>query len=171
MENSDNRLKQLSRSDRIREEAKRALEFGLTPKRSLSLHPAFRVEALARAPHPSCFPENAPGEQFLKLASVKVVSSRSNNPLIAKENPRYLADQIDYELKRSSNPQQTGKILELLGSLTSAEPNSQTTETLRRRVLTQLFGERYFQSEHDLPKERGSRARGSSIFSTKGKEA
>jgi hypothetical protein len=168
MENHDERLKQLNRSDRIREEAKRAAEFGQSPKRPLSLHPNMRVEELAAAPRPRYSGEIVPGEEFLKLSRVKIVGSRSANPLIPKESPRYLAQQIDRELKRSVNPP-AGNLLDMLGSLTSVDPHGEATEALRQRVLGKVFGERYFESEHDLPKERGSRGRGSSIFS-KGKD-
>lgn len=168
MENHDERLKQLNRADRIREEAKRAMEFGQSPKRPLSLHPNMRVEGLAAAPRPQCSGEIAPGEEFLKLSRVKIVGSRTANPFIRKESPRYLAEQIDRELKRSANPQ-VGNLLEMLASLTSTDPNGERTEALRRRVLSRVFGERYFESERDLSKERGSRGRGNSIYS-KGKE-
>lgn len=41
------KTKTLSRTEHIREEAKRAVEYGQTPKRPLSLAPRFRVEARA----------------------------------------------------------------------------------------------------------------------------
>jgi hypothetical protein len=171
MENNAQQIKQLSRTDRIREEAKRALEFGQAPKRPLSLQPNFRVEGLAAAPRPQCAAENAPGEQFLSLSRVQVVSSLSTNPFVAKENPTYLAEQIQHELGRSSGQKQNSKLLDLLSRLTNAAANSQTTETLRRKVLSHVFGERYLQSEQNLPKERGAKAMGNSISLNTGKEA
>jgi hypothetical protein len=169
MEKNDEGLKQLNRSDRIREEAKRALEFGQTPKRPLSLHPNMRVEGLTAAPRPQCSADNAPGEEFLKSSRVKIVSSRSANPLIAKQSTHFLAEQIQHELKRATDPQQAAKVLEMLNSLTNADPHGETTQALRRKVLGRVFGERYFESERNLPQERSSRGRGSSIFS-RGKE-
>jgi hypothetical protein len=171
MDKSDERLKQLSRSDQIREESKRALEFGQAPKRPLSLNANFRVAGLTAAPRPHCSPESAPSEAFLNSSRVKIVSSSNSNPLIPKVNPRYLAEQIEYELQRAGDPQRAGKLLDLMSNLTSVDPNSQTTGALRRRVFTHVFGERYFESERDLPKERGTRGRGSSLFTSKGKDA
>ena len=165
MDKNDEGLKQLSRSDRIREEALRALEFGQTPKRPLSLHPSMRVEGLTAAPRPQCSAENAPGEQFLLSSRVQIVSSRSANPLLSKQSPHFLAEQIQHELKRASDPQQSGKVLEMLSSLVNADPHGERTQALRRKVLGQVFGERYFESERNLPQERGSRGSGSSIFS------
>jgi hypothetical protein len=171
MENNEQQIKQLSRSERIREEAKRALEFGQAPKRPLSLQPNFRVEGLAAAPRPQCSAENGPGEQFLNLSRVKVVSSLSSNPFTPKENAAYLTEQIQHELGRSSGQKQSSKLLDLLSRLTNAAANSQTTETLRRKVLSHVFGEHYLQSEQDLPKERGTKALGNSISLNTGKEA
>jgi hypothetical protein len=124
---------------------------------------------LMAAPRPQCSAENAPGEEFLKSSRVKIVASRGSNPLISKENPKFLAEQIQHELKRAANPEQAGKVLDLLSSLTSSDPKGEATEALRRKVIGQIFGERYFQSERDLSKERGPRGRGNSIFS-RGKE-
>jgi hypothetical protein len=171
MDKSDERLKQLSRSEQIREESKRALEFGQSPKRPMSLNTNFRVAGLTAAPHPHCSPESAPSEVFLNSSRVRIASSSNANPLIPKVNPRYLAEQVEHELQRAGDPQRAGKLLDLMGGLTSVDPNSQSTGALRRRVFTHVFGERYFESERDLPKERGTRGRGSSLFTSKGKDA
>jgi hypothetical protein len=170
MENLDESLKKLSRAERIREEAKRAQEFGQTPKRPLSLHPNFRVEGLTAASRPQCSADSAPGEQFLKLSRVKIGSSRSSNWLVPKESPGYFKEQIESELKRAHDPQNASKLLELLSGLTNVDPRSQATDSLRRRVLNQVFGQSYFQSERDLPKERGPRGVGNSLFTSKEKE-
>ena len=60
MTNYDHDVKRLSRAERIREEAKRALEHGQVPKRPLSLHPSFRVEGLTPTAPPDVSPPGLP---------------------------------------------------------------------------------------------------------------
>ena len=161
MESED--VRKISRAVRIEEEAKRALEHGQIPKRPLSLHPSFRVEALVRT---APITARAPGAKFLELSRMKVVTSRDGNPLIPKESPSYLTGRIEAELSRltpETRAQRSGGLLELLGSLQTAEPHGQAALALRRKVLAALFGERFLKSERDLPTERGPRAQGGAV--------
>ena len=163
MEQNDHDVRRLGRAERVREEAKRALEYGQVPKRPLSLHPTFRVEGLAPTAPPSMPP---PGARFLELARMKVVTTREANPLLRKENTSYLTARIEGELQRLTPANRThraSELLDLVGLLQTAEPHGQAALALRRKVLTALFGEHFLKSEQDQPKERGPRGRGGSV--------
>ena len=155
-------VKKLGRAERIREEAKRALEYGQIPKRPLSLHPTFGAEGLTFV---APFGGPPPGARFLELARMKVVTTRDGNPLLRKENPSYLSARIDGELERltpANRAQHASELLDLIGQLHIADPHGQSALALHRKALSALFGERFLKSERDLPKERGSRGRGGS---------
>jgi hypothetical protein len=163
VEKDNHDVERLGRAERIREEAKRALEYGQVPKRPLSLHPTFRVEGLTPTA-PTAMP--APGARFLELARMKVVTTREGNPLLRNENASYLTARIEGELERltpASRMHRSAEMLDLVGQLQSADPHRQAALALRRKVLVALFGERFLQSEQDLPKERGARGRGGSV--------
>ena len=143
-------VRKLTRSERIKEEAKRALEYGQVPKRPLSLHPTFRVEGLtSTVPHRV----QSPGTRCLELARMKVVTSRRDNPLLPKEGASYIAARIDTELQRltpSNRAQRASELLELVGLLQAIDPHRESTLTL-------------FRSEKELPKERGPLGRGGAV--------
>jgi len=166
MERKDDAVKQLSRTERIREEAKRALEFGQSPKRPISLHSRFRVEALT-----SVTPIQGrilrPEQQRVRVdQNVQRVMSRSANKLIQPASVDYLRVAIEAHLKSltsNTNPELSAKILRLTGELLSVAPNDETTRLLQRKVVTRLFGEEYFQSEQALSQSRGPQGRGGTV--------
>ena len=163
MEHRDTEIKKLSRPERIREEAKRALEYGQAPKQPLSLHPTFRVEGLtSTAPRVL----HGPGTRFLEASRVKVVRSREGHPLLPKESATYLAARIEGELHRltpENRSQHAAELLGLLSQLHLASPHDQSWQALRRRVLAALFGQAFLeQSERHPSPERGPNGRGGS---------
>jgi len=160
MEPKDHAVKRLDRGERIREEARRALEHGQSPKTPLSLQANFRVEGLTPTAPPAVRP---PGTRFLELTRMKTVTSGEGNPLLGKETPSALTAQINAELERlrpANRAQRAGTLLGLLDRLQLADPHRGAALSLRRKALRLLFGEGFFRSEQDLSDERGPHARG-----------
>lgn len=152
---------QLSRAERIREEAKRAAQHGQAPKTPLSLHPTFRVEGLTSTA-PAAAP---PGASFLELSRKMLVTTREGNRLVRQESAALLAAQINDGLQRvtpKNRAQLAPEILAAISSLQIASPHAESTAAIRRKVLTALFGESFFESEKDLPMTRGH-SRGGSV--------
>jgi len=162
MERIDSDLARMGRAERIREETKRALEYGQSPKRPLSLNANFRVEGLAAVTPPAM---EAPGARFLELSRMKVVTSRAENQLLRQETAASLTARIDSELQRltqDNRQEKAGELLDLVAQLQIADPHGEGTATLHRKVLAAVFGENALASGRDLPKERGSDGRGGS---------
>ncbi len=160
MDEKQSEVQHLSRAEHIREEARRALEFGLTPRRPISLAPRFRVEGLAQTAPPRT---EGPGARFHELSRVKVVASRAGNPLFQEESASLLTAQVRDELKRLDPANRTAraeKVLELLARLQIADPHGEAASALRRKALTALFGERFLKSEDTLSHDRGPHGRG-----------
>jgi hypothetical protein len=143
--------KDLSRNDHIKEEARRALEFGQTPKRPVSVDAKFRVEGLVATTPPSPEP---PGARFLDNARMEILTSRSDIPAVLQSNDsaEVLASLIESQLQRiapDDTDDRAGAVLDNLARLQHADPRS-TTATLRRKVFSALFGDAYAKSEQNL---------------------
>ena len=166
MERNEDSIKHLSRAERIREEAKRALEFGQVPKRPMSLHDRFRVEALTPV-RPMDVRVLRPGQQRARVdQNVQRVMSRSANQFLQPPNADYLRVAVEAELKgltANNQPERGTRILRLMSELLSATPHDETAHLLHRKVMTTLFGEEYFKSEQDTSRARGPQGRGGSV--------
>jgi hypothetical protein len=157
-------VRRLGRAERVREETRRAEEHGQVPKRPMSLHPSFRVEGLTRVA-PSTAP---PGGRFLESSRKRIVTSRDGNPLQEQQDPAFLTAQINDELRRltpANRALRASKILDAVALLQLADPHGQSTWDLRRKVLATVFGERFLDSEENLPTTRSTGAHGGSVRS------
>lgn len=143
-------IKDLSRNDHIKEEARRALEFGHAPKRPVSVDAKFRVEGLVATTPPSPEP---PGAQFLDNTRREILTSRGDIPaaLRGNDSPETLASLIESQLQRIAPGEADDRadaVLDTLARLQQADPRS-TTTTLRRKVFSALFGDAYAKSEQN----------------------
>jgi hypothetical protein len=153
-------VQHLSRAERIREETRRALDLGFTPKTPISIASNFRVEGLAHVAPPRAA---APGRRFTEMSRVKVAAVRDGNPYLREENPALLSAQLKDELKRltpESRHLQSAAVLDLLSRLQAADPHGEANDSLRRKALVALFGDRFLKSEDGLSHERGAHGRG-----------
>lgn len=159
-------LKDLSRNDHIKEEARRALEFGQAPKRPVSVDAKFRVEGLVATTPPNPEP---PSPRFLDNARVEILASRSDIPaaLQSNDSPEALASMIESQLQRMAPgdaDDRADAVLDSLARLQHADPRS-TTTTLRRKVFAALFGDAYAKSEQNPTTDTTTSVGGSSAAS------
>lgn len=153
-------VKQLSRAEHIREETKRALEFGQVPKTPTSIRKNFRVDGLVPVVlNRACDAQPAAGQ------TVQRVISRSANSFLPSENPKYLRAAIEAELDRmtpANRSKASAKLLALATELIAAAPNDDKSIRLHRRVMIEAFGEEYLQSEQSPCEGRGPKGRSGS---------
>lgn len=152
MDNKDHAVKNLPRAERIREEARRALEFGYTPKAAISLDSAFRVEGLVATAPPS---PDLPGARFLDNVRMEIMTSRDAIPATLQhiDSADVLTAQIEAQLSRMTpgeTAERTDTVLETLARLQQADPHRGATASLRGKVASALFGDSYLKSEQNL---------------------
>lgn len=142
--------KDLSRVDHIREESKRALEYGQSPRSPISLARNFRVEGIVPMPlspastiAPSC--EEAFKNDYDFMGSIP----RAENPYIHLANTDALCTMIEANLERL-DPNNRGElvpqILAQFGDVASQIQDVKRLESLHKRVLIAAFGESYFKN-------------------------
>lgn len=154
MDRKDQALRKLSRTEHIKEEARRALEFGQSPKRAVSLDANFRVEGLIATSPPSPEP---PSAEFLHNSRMEVLSSRSDIPatLQSHDKPEVIASLLESQLQRIAPGEADGQavsVLDTLARLQTADSRA-APATLRRKVFATLFGDSFAKSEQNLSKD------------------
>jgi len=142
--------KDLSRVDHIKEESRRALEYGQSPRCSISLAPKFRVEGIMPMPlspastiAPSC------EEAFKNDFDFKGSIPRAENPYIHLANADALCAMIEANLERLDPKNRVDlvpQILALFGNVASQIQDVKRLESLHKRVLIAAFGEGYFKN-------------------------
>ncbi|MCP4427811.1 MAG: hypothetical protein GY803_25290 [Chloroflexi bacterium] len=151
--------KDLSRVDHIREESKRALEYGQSPRRPISLAQNFRVEGIMPVPmSPTSTIAPSFEEAFKNDFDFKGSIPRAENSHVRLASTDALCTAIEANLERL-DPKNRGElvpqILALFGDVASQIQDVKRFESLHKRVLIAAFGEGYFKN---MGGREGSRA-------------
>lgn len=134
----------LSRSEHIKEETRRALAFGQSPKKPLSLARRFRVEGVTRMEPPA---DVARGEELPVMQVAPMAAPRTGNPYAQLAEPASLLSEIDELLQRiddGNRTQLTPRLLDLYGDFAAQVTDPAQLQALQQRVVGAAFGARYF---------------------------
>jgi hypothetical protein len=136
----------LSRSERIREELRRAGEFGQSPRRPISVARNFRIESLTRVlvapPVAEC---NAPASRLV----ARPIAPRRGNPYANLAHSGTLLAAVEDGLKRLPHAAREQLIPTLLadyGDYSAQAKDPEQLKALQQRVLQAVFGEDFFKN-------------------------
>jgi hypothetical protein len=136
-----------SRIEKIHEETKRAIEFGLQAPSTIPLGNNFRTEGLAAIPYSHNYLTVPGGEATFNHQGNKAGILLTKEPYLVQTNPKALIELIKYQLE-AINDHNHGEIApELLKSfaeLSSQVRDQKTIAALHKEVLSKVFGANYF---------------------------
>lgn len=136
-----------SRIDKIREETKRAAEFGVQPPSFIPLGKNFRTEGIAAIPysHDQSLPAALP-VSFNHQGTVSGILT-GQKPVLATASPKVLTELIKYHLETlndANRGQIVPELLKAFSDLAAQVKDPKTIEPLHKQVATAAFGPEYF---------------------------
>lgn len=137
----------MSRVEHIREESKKALEFGQSAGSDIPLAENFRVEGLAAIPfsqNPNLM-AHAESSLFPKGNHQGILAV--SNPFRKLHKPELLVNLIESQIANldgSNSDENTNQITKLFADLSAQTTEYKNIEKLHRKMLTSVFGKDYF---------------------------
>lgn len=137
----------MSRVEHIREESKKALEFGQSAGSDIPLAENFRVEGLAAIPfsqNPNLLP-HVEATLFPKGNRQGILAV--SNPFRRLQKPELLVDLIEAQIANldgSNSAEDTNQLTGLFSDLSAQTTEYKNIEKLHRKMLTSVFGKDYF---------------------------
>jgi hypothetical protein len=140
---------EMGRNEQIREESRRALEYGQSPRTPISLAPRFRVEGLTPVlvSHAAVITPSSCEDAY--KANFQSSVPRRSNPYAALPSADILTSTIEGHLAMltpANHKELAPRILSYFGDLAAQVRDVQSIESLHKRVLLAVFGEGYFKN-------------------------